>query len=222
MPNIKLASSNSQTAAGLVERVSKRGMTLTVEVAESFLREQNYAAACNLGVDERNARQYLDDDTLDELADELVSSFADEAPGSNLFDLPRTAHISVANLGRFIAGLAEAIQFFGIFQEIDDADRRARIHEIAQLLSVAGLVQSDHTNWPCSRSPSDVRTDCADIDHRRRPHRQRRPGRGAATRRDASPRRINLVSAAGETRFEHPEQGGTGLVVCVGTRVASH
>ncbi|WP_236734839.1 hypothetical protein [Mycolicibacterium peregrinum] len=128
--------------------MSKRGMTLTVEVAESFLTEQNRSASPKLGIDERNSRQYLDDDTLDELADELVSTFADEAPGSNLFDLPRTAHVSVANLGRLIAGLAEAIQFFGTFQEIDAADRRARIHEIAQLLSVAGLVQSDHTIGP--------------------------------------------------------------------------
>ncbi|OBB86781.1 hypothetical protein A5779_00180 [Mycolicibacterium peregrinum] len=137
-----------EAAVGLTERVSKRGMTLTVEVAESFLTEQNRSASPKLGIDERNSRQYLDDDTLDELADELVSTFADEAPGSNLFDLPRTAHVSVANLGRLIAGLAEAIQFFGTFQEIDAADRRARIHEIAQLLSVAGLVQSDHTIGP--------------------------------------------------------------------------
>lgn len=143
-----------EVAAGLVDRVSKRGMTLTVEVAEAFLREQNYSAARQLGVDERNARQYLDDDTLDELADELVSTFADEAPGTNLFDLPRTAHISVANLGRLIAGLGETIQFYGTFQEIDDADRRARIHETAQLVSLAGLIQSDHTVGPVAAPPA--------------------------------------------------------------------
>ena len=143
-----------KAAAGLTERVSKRGMTLTVEVAESFLREQNHSTARELGIDERNSRQYLDDDTLDELADELVSTFADEAPGSNLFDLPRTAHVSVANLGRLIAGLAEAIQFYGTFRQIDDADRRARIHEIAQLLSLVGLIQSDHTVGPVAAPPA--------------------------------------------------------------------
>ncbi|SKQ80648.1 hypothetical protein [Mycobacteroides abscessus] len=141
-------------AAGLVDRVSKRGMTLPVDVAESFLREQNYSAARQLGVDERNARQYLDDDTLNQLADQLVSTFADEAPGTNLFDLPRTAHISVAKLGRLIAGLGETIQFYGTFQEIDDADRRARIHETAQLVSLAGLIQADHTVGPVAAPPA--------------------------------------------------------------------
>ncbi|WP_234814425.1 hypothetical protein [Mycolicibacterium conceptionense] len=134
--------------------MSKRGMTLTVDVAESFLREQNNSAARQLGTDGRNTRPYLDADTLDELADELVSTFADEAPGSNLFDLPRTAHISVANLGRLTAGLAEAIQFYGTFRQIDDADRRARIHEIAQLLSLVGLVQSDHSVGPVAAPPA--------------------------------------------------------------------
>lgn len=138
-----------EAAAGLVERVSERGMTLTVDVAESFLRERNYSAARRLGVDEQNTRRYLD-----ELADELVSTFADEAPGTNLFDLPRTAHISVANLGRLIAGLAETIQFYGTFQGIDDDDRRARIHETAQLLSLAGLVQADHTVGPVAAPPA--------------------------------------------------------------------
>lgn len=141
-------------AADLVQRVSKRGMTLTVDVAESFLREQNNSAARQLGVDEQNTRPYIDADTLDELADELVSTFADEAPGSNLFDLPRTAHISVANLGRLIAGLGETIQFYGTFQEIDDADRRARIHETSQLVSLAGLIQSDHTVGPVAAPPA--------------------------------------------------------------------
>jgi hypothetical protein len=143
-----------ESAAALVKRVEDRGMILPVETAEAFLAERHLTAAAELGAGERSARQFLDDDTLDELADHLVGTFADEEPGSNLFILPRTAHMSVASFGRLIAGLAETIQFLGTHRAIDDADRRARIHETAQLLSLAGLLQADHTGGPIAAPPA--------------------------------------------------------------------
>ena len=129
-------------------------MILPVETAEAFLAERHHTAAKELGLSERSARPFLDDETLDELADHLVGRFADEEPGTNLFTLPRTAHMSVASFGRLIAGLAETIQFLGTHRAIDDADRRARIHETAQLLSLAGLLQADHTAGPIAAPPA--------------------------------------------------------------------
>ena len=36
----------------------------------------------------------------------------------------------------------------------DEADRRARIHETAQLLLLAGLIQSDHDHGPIAAPPA--------------------------------------------------------------------
>ncbi|WP_286085692.1 hypothetical protein [Mycolicibacterium goodii] len=100
-----------ERAAGLVARVGERGMTLTVEAAETILAERHTTAAAQLGVTERTARAHLDDAALDALADRLVATFANEEPGSDLFTLPRTAHISVASFGLLVAGLAETLLF---------------------------------------------------------------------------------------------------------------
>ncbi len=143
-----------QCAMGLVARVGERGMTLTVEAAETVLAERHTTAAAQLGVTERTARPYLDDAALDALADRLVATFADEEPGSDLFALPRSAHISVASFGLLVAGLAEALLFFESSPAIDDADRHARRYETAQLLSLAGLIQSDHSGGPIAAPPA--------------------------------------------------------------------
>lgn len=143
-----------KSAEGLVARVRERGMSLTVTAAEAYVAERHQAAAKQIGVTERTAQKFLDSDALDELADHLVATFADEAPGENLFDLARTAHISVASFGRLIAALGEAIQFFGSYAPIDDADRQSRISEVAQLLSLAGLIQADHTAGPIAAPPA--------------------------------------------------------------------
>jgi hypothetical protein len=60
----------------------------------------------------------------------------------------------VASFGRLIAGLAEALLFFESYPALDDADRRARLHEIAQLLSLAGLIQSDHAGGAIPAPPA--------------------------------------------------------------------
>jgi hypothetical protein len=84
----------------------------------------------------------------------LVATFATEAPGGDLFALPHDAQISVASFGRLIAGLAETLLFFESYPAIDDADRRARLHETTQLLSLAGLIQSDHDGGAIAAPPA--------------------------------------------------------------------
>jgi len=120
-----------QSAAGLVARVQERGMTLTIDAAETFLAQRHYTTADQLGINEHSARPYLDQAALDALADRLVATFASEEPCADLFTLPRSARISVASFGRLIAGLAESLLFFGNYPALDDADRRARLHETA-------------------------------------------------------------------------------------------
>lgn len=143
-----------ERATGLVARLRERGMTLTVDAAETFLAERHYTVAKQLGITEHSARSHLDEGALDALADRLVATFATEEPGVDLFALPRSAGISVASFGRLIAGLAETLQFYESYPALDDADRRARTHETAQLLSLAGLIQSEHANGAISAPPA--------------------------------------------------------------------
>lgn len=85
-------------AIGLSKRVEDRGLSLSVDAAESFLAERHITAAEHLDMSPRAARQFLNDAALNELADRLVADFADEAPGGDLFSLPRTATITVTKL----------------------------------------------------------------------------------------------------------------------------
>ncbi len=130
----------------LVDRVTQRGMTIPVDAAAAFLAEQTNAVAGQLGLSSgRHAMPYLDDDVLDDLADDIVASYAAEEPGADLFALPRSGRISVATFGRLVSGLAETLLFFETCPRITEADRSARRRETTQLLSLAGLIQSEHT-----------------------------------------------------------------------------
>lgn len=132
-----------ECAIGLSERVNARGMTLSVDAAETLLADRHATVCAQLGVTEVSARRFLDDTALDDLADRLIVGFAHESPGADIFTLPRTASITTPSFGRLIAGLAESILFYEQYAAIDDHDRRARLHETAQLLSLAGLLQSE-------------------------------------------------------------------------------
>lgn len=132
-----------ECAIGLSERVGARGMTLSVDAAETVLVDRHATVTAQLGVSETSATRLLNDTTLDELADQLVEDFADESPGADIFTLPRTASITTLSFGRLIAALAESILFYQQYAAIDDTDRRAWLHEATQLLSLAGLLQSE-------------------------------------------------------------------------------
>jgi len=131
-----------ESAIELAARVEERGLLLSVDAAEAFLAERHASVVERLGLSERSARQYLDEGTLRELADQLVADFAEEAPGADLFALARSSSVSVSRFGRLIAALAESILFFEQHAGIDDVDREGRVREVAELLSVAGVLQS--------------------------------------------------------------------------------
>lgn len=84
-------------AAGLVDTVQSRGMTLTVTAAEAIVADRITAVATTLRISERSARAYIDRDVL---AEALVDSFAAEEPGAELLKLPRDAGLRVSGIGR--------------------------------------------------------------------------------------------------------------------------
>lgn len=64
------------------------------------------------------ARRHLADGALADLARTMVVSLADETPGADVIESPRTAAVPLPIVGRCIAGLAEAINIR--LRELDD------------------------------------------------------------------------------------------------------
>ena len=143
-----------ERAAVLIARISDRGMVLSHEAACTLLAERHATVASQLGISERSAQPLLDHAALDALADEIVASFTDEEPGENLFALARTVHISVSVFGRLISGLAETLLFYQSTTATTAAERAARQRETAQLLSIAGMIQAEHTQGPIAAPPA--------------------------------------------------------------------
>jgi len=80
------------------------------------------------------------------MADSLVASFADEKPGADLLTQPRDAGLRVSGIGRLVAALAQCAHFFADYASVDEALSRNRGWEITELISMLGLIQSDHDN----------------------------------------------------------------------------
>lgn len=131
-------------ATGLVAKVQNRGMTLTVAAAEAIVADRITALATTLHITERTARAYIDQDALDGMADGLVESFADEEPGADLLTLPRNAALRVSGMGRLVVALAQCALFFESYAGVDEALSRSRGHEITELISMLGLIQTSH------------------------------------------------------------------------------
>lgn len=131
-------------AAGLIERVNDRGMTLTTAGAEAVLRDRIAAISGTLHITERSTRAYMDQATLDGLADRLLDTFSAEAPGSDLMELPRTAALHVPGYGRLIAALSVCVEVYEGHMGVDPDVSGERIHEIAKMITTAGLIQSGH------------------------------------------------------------------------------
>ena len=131
-------------AAGLVESLEDRGMTVTHSAAEAVLADRIAALMATLRISERTARTYLDEDALDGLADNLVASFSAEEPGADLLTLPRDGALRIPGIGRLVAALAQCVHFFVEHADEDEALSRSRGTEIAGLLSVLGLIQASY------------------------------------------------------------------------------
>ncbi|AFA76055.1 hypothetical protein GPOL_174p00340 (plasmid) [Gordonia polyisoprenivorans VH2] len=141
-------------ATRLSGRMAQRGMTLSVDAAETFLARQHAEAVEHLGITERSARVYLDDAALDELADRLIADFAAEEPAADLTTLPRTAQASADVYGRFLAALGETILFYQRYPHLGVDDRCDRVCEIAALISTAGILQAESTGAVVTAPPA--------------------------------------------------------------------
>lgn len=85
-----------------------------------------------------------DADALDGLADNIVESFAAEEPGADLMALPRDGAENFRDRPTY-RGSAQCAHFFATATRTRmRLWSRSRGMEIAGLLSVLGLIQSDH------------------------------------------------------------------------------
>jgi len=139
----------------LLAELHNLGMSVSRAAATTLINERVQWVSSEMDISPTAARRYLTDDTLADLARTMVISVADETPGADVIQSPRTAAVPLPVLGRCIAGLAEAIQIR--LRERDDIDHlRTTVAQLAQALSAIGQVTSDHTPDPAGRAAAVV------------------------------------------------------------------
>ena len=85
-------------------------MHLDRQRAGELITGQVRAAAALMRVTEATARIYLDDETIKDMARKMLFAVADERPGADLLEAPRTVPLPLALVGITVAALAEAMQ----------------------------------------------------------------------------------------------------------------
>lgn len=140
-------------ANSLVDRLKSRAMELPVAAAEVIVADRVAAVAATLQISERAARAYFDQDALDGIADGLVASVADEEPGVDLLTLPCDAALSISGVGRLFAALGQCAIFFASYAVVNEALSHNRGDEIADLISILGLVQAGHQSGDVVLAP---------------------------------------------------------------------
>ena len=93
-----------------LEELAASGMHLDRQRAGELITGQIRAAAALMRVTEATARTYLDDETIKELARRMLFEVADERPGADLLEAPRTVPLPLVLVGITVAALAEAMQ----------------------------------------------------------------------------------------------------------------
>ncbi len=125
-------------------------MHLDRQRAGELITGQVRAVAALMGVTEASARSYLDDEIIKDTARRMLFGVADERPGADLMEAPRTVPLPLALVGITVAARAEAMQVRAANEPPDHL--RDVIHHLR-----AGAVR-------------------ARADHRRRAGAGRRPG----------------------------------------------
>ena len=139
----------------LLAALHNLGMSASRAAATELIHERVQWVSTQTGISPAAARRYLTDDALADLARTMVIAMADETPGADVTESPRTAAIPLPILGRCVAGLAEAIQIR--LRERDDIDHlRTTVAQLAQALSAIGQITSDHTPDPTGRAATAV------------------------------------------------------------------
>ena len=125
----------------LLAALDTYGMVMSRAAAEDLITERVDAVAQLMRTTKATARHYLTDEAIAGMAESIAFSLAEESPGAELYDAPRTAAVPVNVVGRMVAGLAEACQVR--FAERDDLEHsETRVTELVKCLSVLGTIAS--------------------------------------------------------------------------------
>jgi hypothetical protein len=118
-------------------------MSISPTAAADLIQERLQWVASQMRIEPRSARRYLTDDALTTLAREMAFTFANETPGADVLEAPRTAAVPLSTIGRCVAGLAEAIHIR--LREHDDIeDLRVSVGQLTQALSAVGQLTANH------------------------------------------------------------------------------
>lgn len=119
------------------------GMSVSHTAAAELIQERVQWVRSQARISPTTARRYLTDEALGSLARKMVISFAEETPGSDVLEAPRSAPVPLSTLGRCVAGLAESINIR--LCERDDAEHlRDTVGQLSQTLSALGQITAEH------------------------------------------------------------------------------
>jgi hypothetical protein len=107
----------------MVEELAGLGLTARRELLADLLRDRIRSVAAQLGVSEQTARGYLPPDLVRQLAREMAVQLADEHPGADLRELPRTVPLDRIGLGRVLRGLAASARILAAGDDHDHGDK---------------------------------------------------------------------------------------------------
>jgi len=93
-----------------LEELAASGMHLDRQRAGELITGQVRAVAALAGVAEATARTYLGEEAVKGMARRMMFEVADERPGADLLEAPRTVPLPLALVGITVAALAEAMQ----------------------------------------------------------------------------------------------------------------
>ena len=93
-----------------VEELAASGMHLDRRRAGELITGQVRAVASLMSITEATARTYLGDEIIKDMARRMLFEVADEQPGADLMEAPRTVPLPLALVGIAVAALAEAMQ----------------------------------------------------------------------------------------------------------------
>jgi len=122
-----------------LEELSQFGLVVSHEHAAGLIRDRVSAVASDIGVTEQTARRYLSEDIVRQVAREVAVTLADEQPGADVLEEPRTVSVTLPRIGRTLAALAEAAHV----RVLNTDDIGA--HGAMQVISMIGQVLSQAT-----------------------------------------------------------------------------
>lgn len=132
-------------AVALVGLLHERGLTMSLEACKVLIAERVEFVGQQLGVKEGTARSYVTDEALGQLADLLVDELIEECPGADLHQLPRTASMPYAVVGRTVSALAEVLLLYGAYGPLDEI-AEAPAEEVTTLVSMLGFFISENAS----------------------------------------------------------------------------